>query len=81
MLFLLYCCQLENVLQTDKQTNKQTDSSGYRVATATKNGLLLFAFIPYTLIVQLQYFTAFQISSERSRNFERVKNLYLFQTK
>ena len=34
MLFLLYCCQLENVLQTDRQT----DSSGYRVATATKNG-------------------------------------------
>ena len=25
------------MLQTDKQTNKQTDSSGCRVATATKN--------------------------------------------
>ena len=25
------------MLQTDRQTDKQTDSSGYRVATATKN--------------------------------------------
>ena len=28
--------------QTDRQTNKQTDSSGYRVATATKNIEALF---------------------------------------